>query len=669
LNIAAQEHVDMEMIRMFLTDIAARDDEEQNIEQLPETFEDLADNPVYINQAGYEELSRIIWLTDFQIKSLLDRIRKSGPVLSYYEIAYLHGFTPELAQTLIPFTSLDVKQETKIVPQRVFRYGKNRILTGMQTVLQEQEGYIRPDSVENKYTGNPVKTYLRYAFSYSGQVYFGLTAEKDAGEAFFRGTNPYGFDFYSAHLQISTDGILKTVTAGDFRADFAQGLVLWSGFNYGKSAMILNSMRYNPGLRKYASTDENRFMRGVGVTLRLKPADFSVFYSRKKIDATVSSMDDDGKAIVVSSFPSGGYHRTPNEIAQKDAVTERIVGTNMSVTRTNWHIGATAVYYGYDAGLAPADYIYNRFAFRGKSNSNYSVDFRLRLGDALFYGEQAFSQNGAMAMIYGMQALIGDHLNASILYRNYAKNYHALYGRALGESSGNSNEEGFFMGLNWNPGGRWQFSSYYDVFRFPWLRYRTDAPSFGRDALLRADYTPSRDTKIYIQARYGEKEENVSETAVSSVTPVRTKSAKMTFSHQIVEGCGIGNHLEIKNYRKESAKSNGYFLSQDFYTTVMTFKRFPLRATLRYAFFDTDNYDSRIYSYENDMLYAFSIPGFYGRGTRFYFLLRYSLGKHFDLRFKYATTHYIDRTAVGSGLNVVQGDRLSEIKLQLSCKF
>ena len=668
-TVAQKDISDSEMLQSLLTEIAAQSEEEQDLEQMLELLENLAENPVYINSASFEDVARITWLTEFQIKSLLDHVKTKGPILSHYEIAYLYGFTPELAQTLTPFISLEKEERTNTDPKRVFRYGRHRLVTGAQAVLQEQEGYRRPDSIANRYAGNPVKTYFRYTFSFSNQVYFGITAEKDAGEPFFRKDNPYGFDFYSAHFQLNTKGVLKTLTLGDYRAGFGQGLIMWSGLNYGKSAMISNTMRYNAGLRKYGSTDENRFMRGAGATFRVKPFDVSILYSRKAIDATIAEEDGEGKTLVVSSFPTDGYHRTPNEVRRKNSVTEQIAGANISLTRTNLHIGATAVYYEYDAMLIPNSYIYNRYAFSGKSNANYSLDFRFRLGDAVLYGEQALSRNGAPGMLYGAQMLIGEHFFANALYRYYAKDFHASYGAALGESSRNNNEEGFYLGWDWNPGGRWRFSSYYDIFRFPWLRYRADAPTFGRDALLRADYTPERGTKIYIQARYKEKEENAAETVAGELTPVRAASAKAVFSHQIAEGCGIGNHLEVKKYRKENASSNGYFLAQDVYVTVNTFRRYPLRLTLRYAFFDTDDYDSRIYSFENDMLHAFGIPSFYDRGTRLYCLLRYSLGEHFDLRVKYAATTYTDRKTIGSGLSEIRGNRYSEIKLQLACRF
>ena len=674
LHAAAQEPIaDSEMLRLLLTEIAAQNEDEQDPEELLHLLEDLAENPVYINDAIFEDLARISWLTEFQVKSLIDHIQKQGPILSYYEIASLYGFTPELAQTLTPFISLERKLETgAIKPGRAIRYGKNRLITSAQRVLENQEGYLRPDTVATYYAGSPVKSTLRYSFTYANQIHFGITARKDAGEPFFRKNNPYGFDFYSAHFQLNTNKWLKTLTAGDYRADFGQGLVLWSGFSYGKSAMALNAMRFKSGLRKYSSTDKNRFMRGAGVTIRLQPMDVSLFYSRKAIDATVTERDENSKPVTVSAFPTDGYHRTPNEIAKKRAAMEQIAGANVSLNRTNWHIGATAVYYDYDVTLAPKSYIYNHFAFTGKSNSNYSLDFRFRLSDAIFYGEQALGANGASAMLYGVQMLISEQLLANVLYRRYDKNYHALYGTALGENSRNNNEEGFYAGWSWNPGGRWRFSSYWDIFHFPWLRYGADAPAFGQDAMLQVDFLPSRNTKLYVQARYKEKEENAaktSETLVNHITPVKTASAKMIFSHQIVEGCGIGNHLEIKNYRKENVASKGYFLAQDVYATVNTFNRYPLRITLRYALFDTEDYNSRVYSYENDMLYAFSVPAFYDQGTRLYVLLRYALGKHFDLRFKYAATHYTNKTEISSGLNLIRGNRYSEVKAQVVCNF
>jgi hypothetical protein len=136
------------------------------MEQLLETLEELAENPVYINEASFGDVARIIWLTEFQVRSLLDHVKKHGQILSHYEIASLFGFTPELAQTLTPFISLEKKPEPEALnPARAIRYGRNKLITGIQSVLEEQEGYLRPDSVANRYAGNPVRADLRYSFN------------------------------------------------------------------------------------------------------------------------------------------------------------------------------------------------------------------------------------------------------------------------------------------------------------------------------------------------------------------------------------------------------------------------------------------------------------------------------------------------------------------------
>ena len=85
--------------------------------------------------------------------------------------------------------------------------------------------------------------------------------------------------------------------------------------------------------------------------------------------------------------------------------------------------------------------------------------------------------------------------------------------------------------------------------------------------------------------------------------------------------------------------------------------------------FDTESYDSRIYTYEHDVLYAFSIPSWYGRGIRTYLNTRLDLGRHVDLWLKYALSWYPERETIGSGLNEIEGHRKSDLSFQLRVRF
>jgi hypothetical protein len=63
----------------------------------------------------------------------------------------------------------------------------------------------------------------------------------------------------------------------------------------------------------------------------------------------------------------------------------------------------------------------------------------------------------------------------------------------------------------------------------------------------------------------------------------------------------------------------------------------PFKLNGRIAYFNTEGYDSRIYSYENDLLYSFSIPALYGNGIRSYLNIQHKLSDKFTLWLKLAT--------------------------------
>ncbi len=94
-----------------------------------------------------------------------------------------------------------------------------------------------------------------------------------------------------------------------------------------------------------------------------------------------------------------------------------------------------------------------------------------------------------------------------------------------------------------------------------------------------------------------------------------------------------------------------------------------LKVSTRFALFDTEDYDNRQYAYEKDVLYAFSLPAYNGRGTRQYLLLQYPLGPHLDLWLRYARTQLRDGDTIGSGLEEIHAPHKSEVKAQVRMSF
>jgi hypothetical protein len=94
---------------------------------------------------------------------------------------------------------------------------------------------------------------------------------------------------------------------------------------------------------------------------------------------------------------------------------------------------------------------------------------------------------------------------------------------------------------------------------------------------------------------------------------------------------------------------------------VYSFRHFSLTLWLRYCLFNTDAWDSRLYTYENDLLYSFSIPALSGKGTRSYIMAKWEIGDWAELRAKYSLTSLISDKNI-----IVDKD---EIKLQIRIWF
>jgi hypothetical protein len=85
--------------------------------------------------------------------------------------------------------------------------------------------------------------------------------------------------------------------------------------------------------------------------------------------------------------------------------------------------------------------------------------------------------------------------------------------------------------------------------------------------------------------------------------------------------------------------------------------------------FDTESFDARIYSFENNALYVFSVPAYFYTGSRAYALIRYTFLRRCDLWVRYATSIFANRDSIGSGPEEITGNTRSDITVQLRVKF
>ncbi|HAN18460.1 MAG: hypothetical protein A2X13_08880 [Bacteroidetes bacterium GWC2_33_15] len=658
----------------IIENIASSTDIEIDYTSFYEDLNYFLNNPLNLNSATKEDLEKLQVLNDFQINSLTDYIKTNGEMLSIYELQLVFGFNQENIELILPFITVGpTPVEQKTAFRNLVKYGNNQFFIRTQQVLEEQEGYspisdsALAENPNSRYLGSPLKIYSKYKYNYKNKISFGFTAEKDAGEEFFEGTNTNGFDFYSAHLVLNDLSVFKTITLGDFQAKFGQGLVMWSDMSSGKSSYVLNIRKKTQGLTKYSSANENEFLRGIGTTVSLKFFELSVFYSQKNIDANiVDSIDNEIESV--SSFQNTGTHAIPSEVEDKNAIKEQISGANISYNHAKFRIGLTGINYQYGAYLAKETTPQNQFDFQGKQNSNLSIDYQFALSNFSFFGEEAISENGGKAFLNGALISLVPQVSMSVLHRYYEKNYQSNYSGAFAESSEAQNESGLYLGLEIYPVKHVKISTYFDSYNFPWIRSGADAPSNGTECFIQTDYTPVRNVSMNLRFKYEDKQVNENVTSgIDELVSENNLKIRFQLNYSINDQLSLKNRIETSKYKSGDNKPEyGYLAYQDIF---YTFNKIPLTCNLRYAVFDTDTYNARIYAYESDMLYAFSIPAYYSKGTRFYFNLKYSITKYIDLWIRYSQTYYSDLDVISSGLSEIQGNTKSEIKAQIRIKL
>jgi hypothetical protein len=666
------------IIEDMIENIARNSEEELDYTTL---FSDLSyyfENPLDLNTASVEELERLHFLTDFQIISLQKYINDNGELLTIYELPLVYGYTEETARRIEPFVTVVTASARQTRPEQAgfLRQTDQQLFIRASKTLQKQTGYTDvPDSVilqnpNARYRGNSVKLYTRYAFQYKDMIRAGYTGEKDAGEEFFKGSNSHGFDFNSGYIQVSNIWKIKDLILGDYEAGFGQGVNTWSGLAFEKSPDVMNLRRKSQGISRYTSTDENAFFRGMAATFNINRFEFTGYFSSKNIDANITETDSAGEEpVTFSSFQTSGIHALPGEIEDEDAVKETVIGANLSCRFESSRVGFSTTHYFYNADLLESNDPYEFFSFYGSHNTNYSIDYYVQFPKISLFGEAGISNSKGFAVLNGAMIDLKPHFTLSVLHRLYQRDYQALYANAFSENTTISNENGLYMGIMAFPFPSWTFSGYLDAFSFPWLRYNNSSPSAGYDYLLQADYNIKDGLNAYFRYQGNQKPVDISVEGPGIDSTVRKMLSRVRFHFNYPVGSffSFQDRFELSFSRTEGESlAKGYLV---FHDIILKPSGFPVSLTLRYAMFDTEGWDSRIYAYEQDVLYSFSIPAYNDRGIRTYLVAHYSMNKHLDFWLKISDTYYPQKQTIGSGLDKIDGKHRTDLRVQMRLRF
>ena len=246
-------------IEDIVEEMAASGDDEVDLDGVLSDLEFFYSNPLNLNSASEDELNRLFVLNDFQVASLLAYRKRVHKIMTLNELRYIYGFNDKVVDLIAPIVYCGAVEAKKI--------------NGWQDLMKRSSHELLFSSSYNSqtktkgYEGSPIQQYTRYVGKFSDKLKLGFIADKDAGEAFFSGTNRYGADFYSGFLEYSSNKVLKNMVLGDYRVRLSQGLLVWNGFSSGKSSEISTLKKRGQGVSGNTSKDEYNYMRGFAASL------------------------------------------------------------------------------------------------------------------------------------------------------------------------------------------------------------------------------------------------------------------------------------------------------------------------------------------------------------------------------------------------------------------
>lgn len=654
-----------------LTDeVLATQEHDLNYDEAYENLTLLLSEPLDINKATEEELRFIPVLSDYQINELITYRKEHGNLLSVHELQSVPGFDLPTIRKLLPFVTVTdpLAVVGKPLIRRMLEEKNNYLLTRYERTVEQKTGFSNAMARDAQFAGSPDKLYVRFRTSRPGDFSMGFTTEKDAGERirWQPGNSQFGFDFYSFHVQLQNKGSIRNIIAGDYLVQAGQGLILGSVFGLGKGGeTILATRKSNIGLLPYTSANESGFMRGAGMTYQLRPRWLlTAFYSRIKNDAVVAS--DSADASAISSFQTTGLHRNEKELSAKNNIIEQNTGCIINYRFKRLDAGAVFHTSRYSEAVHKKTLIYNQFTFAGETSHNSSLFANYSLNNVAFFSEIAASENGGAAAVAGILGSLHPRLDISLVYRNYARTYHAPYANAFGENTATQNERGLYCGWKYRWNRKATLSGYADLFYFPWLRFRSYAPSEGHEWMLRFSYEPGRTVACFIQIREENKTRNDSRIDLTTY-PVSTGVKRNYLFHiqyAAAQNISLRTRIQGSTYAFNGTVTEGIALWQDVRWEAGRFS-----VTARHALFDTEDYDNRQYAFENDVRLAFSVVPYYGRGARNYAVVEYTFNDHVTLWLRYARTRYVDKTEIGSGLDAIASNTRRDIKVQLMIRL
>ncbi|MFL2582627.1 MAG: hypothetical protein ACJ0QJ_05675 [Flavobacteriales bacterium] len=611
--------------------------EENDWENTAVVLEEFLEHPLEINNLNFTRIQKFPLLNSRHFFVIKKYRKLNGTVFTSNELKVLPFFTPELIKIILPFITFESKQPT-------FKF-QGRIMHKTSFNLEPSKGFTRLDSMN--FLGGRTQETMRFKLS-NYKHNFAFVWEKDKGEK-------VNDSFLKIGYQGNFNRYIKQVNVGAYSLCIGEGLIHSNNFIVGKNNPLNSFYKIQRSLKLNSSSTEYNYENGTAFIYKRKKIKILGFYSINKLQGTIEN-------DTIRSLKQDGLFRTNSEIAYKNQSHYQLIGNSVHYEFHKTTIAFNTLKTSFSKPYQPFPNYYNTNYSMYKLWNN-SINYRFFDGDKIVKGEVAMDQNGNLATTHFLVFKLTDAYNLMTNARFFSPKYNSFGANALSENSKVQNEKAVLFAGDYRE-GKTQIYASADFFSFPTPKYLVQLPSYGKEFMGYLNYqiTDSLIFKLFFKQESKYKNQK---------SEFMNEPKRYTLSHvygKIIikanKGITITSRLDFSKHQTHGLNTFG----RTSYLEI-SHKKELSSFSARMVFFKTDNWDTRIYLYEKDVLYHFSVPALYDEGTRFYINYNRALGKHIKIWLKYGRTVFENKSSISSGNNEIDGNLKTEIRGQVLIKF
>jgi hypothetical protein len=288
-------------------------EDNRNFEILLAGLEELREDPVDLNTAGFDDLSRIPYLTPNDIIKVIDHRQRFGYFDLIRDLLKVPGFNRILVSAIEPYVRISVR--------------KFKVRSG-SVRIRGQQAWARSGS-EEFYTATKTR-WNDYRLT--------LITEQDPYETSY-------LDYLACGLTVNEDH--RTFALGKYDLDLGSG-ILFSAIGTFFQGLDFQMISHERGIIPHSSTRENGGLFGAALSDSL-PIRYTVFYSHQALDGRVDSL---GRAW---SLDESGEHADSASRLRRDRIQEELFGYDLKRDLGGLRLSHTAYWCGYSPPFVAED--------------------------------------------------------------------------------------------------------------------------------------------------------------------------------------------------------------------------------------------------------------------------------------------------------------------------